>query len=90
MYLGTPFPHGAGESPIRLSANNTFKVYRGTNQVAADNIFLGEFKVQNNSFAEGQATIDFEISEKHQLFVSASADSTGNKRLEIERVSSQD
>lgn len=89
MYLGMPLPHGGGEYPIRLTPGNSFKVYRGTNQIAAKNLFLGEFKVQNASLAEGQASIDFEISDKHELFVSASADAAGDQRLKIEKISSE-
>jgi hypothetical protein len=66
------------------------KVYRGTNDSAADNCFLGEFEIVNYSKTQKarELWLFFSVNEKRQLFVQARAiDKTHNDALKLKRVS---
>jgi hypothetical protein len=62
------------------------KIYRGTNDIAASNHFLGEFQIGNYPKAKTSldGTIFFMLSEKKKLFMEAHLEN--NSSLELKRV----
>lgn len=59
------------------------KIYRGTNEIAGSNHFLGEFQIEGYSKAKSSldGTAFFMLSETKQLFVKAQAENKANLRL---------
>lgn len=88
MLLTSPLPRGASQTrPLGLGWPEMVKIYRGTNQVAASNHFLGEFQVVAVASEEEKSKLEigFELSAQKDLFVNAT-DETGGKRYEVRRV----
>lgn len=48
MYLSGTLPRGGGQN-MMLESTNSFRVYRGTNRIAASNHFLGEYLIADLS-----------------------------------------
>jgi hypothetical protein len=66
------------------------KIFRGTNDLASENYFLGEFKIVNYGKIKQpmELWLFFSVDEKSQLFVRARAvDKTHNDALKLKRVS---
>jgi hypothetical protein len=63
-----------------------FKIYRGTNEIAVSNHFLGEFQIGGYSKTKTSltGTVFFMLSQPKQLFVQAKAENKAN--LELKRV----
>lgn len=68
------------------------KIFRGTNDIAAENYFLGEFEIVNYKKIKEprELWLSFDVDEKKQLFVRASAwtmDNAHSDNLKLKRVS---
>ena len=59
------------------------KIYRGTNEIAASNHFLGEFQIGGYSKTKSplDGTVFFMLSETKQLFVEAQAENKASLKL---------
>ncbi len=88
MYLSGSVPRGGGQT-FSLNPGDTLKVYRGTNQLAAKNHWLGEFNVsdfQEPGPRPANLEIDFEITAERRVLISARADGGSSVYLKLDRV----
>ena len=87
MFLNGPHQHGGGET-VPLLQTNLLKIYRGTNLVAENNHFLGEFRVTDLGNEQFKDFIDvsFEFTESHDLLMYARAGPQSSRLFTLERV----
>jgi hypothetical protein len=93
MFLTGPVPRRGYKTPlltVDLKAGAPkFKIYRGTNELAAANQFLGEFQIAGYSRTKQslQLMVIFDLDTKQELSVQArDVDATHNTALKIKRI----
>jgi hypothetical protein len=90
-YLSGILPRSAGQN-IALNVSNCFKVYRGTNRIAAGNHFLGEYLVTDLPASPAglhEVTLSFRISEKRELYMYARSNGGTSVLYTLRRVDTQ-
>ena len=88
IYLSGSLPRGGGTT-VSLNPGETLKVYRGTNQVAAKNLLIGEFNVTNFPGTDPRPVnmeVDFELTAESNVLISARVDGQSFKYLKLDRV----
>ena len=93
MFLATPIPRVGYKKPLltfdlKMGAPQ-IKIYRGTNDLARDNHFLGQFKIVDypKTKQSMQLMLFFILDEKKRLFLQASdVDETHNTVLKLTQV----
>jgi len=88
MYLAQPVPRYGGSSKFfEANAPRRFRVYRGDNEIAAKNKFLGEFEIVGpaNPAESVEAMIGFKVNDQRQLLLSVT-DIGGNHVLNVRRI----
>jgi hypothetical protein len=88
MYLAQPTPRYGGSSiSYESSKRRTFKVYRGVNEVAAKNKFLGEYEIIDPGYSlqELQAMIGFKVTAEQQLLLCVT-DMSGTHTMNVRRI----
>ena len=93
MFLATPIPRDGYKKPlltVDLKAGAPrIKIFRGTNELAGENHFLGQFEIVNypKSKSSMQLMLFFSVDEKRRLFMQArDVDETHNTALKLKRV----
>jgi molecular chaperone DnaK (HSP70) len=94
MFLTTPIPRDGYKKPLLTidlkSGAPKIKIFRGTNDLANNNYFLGEFEIVNypKTKQSMQLMLFFSVDEKKRLFLQArDVDETHNTALKLKRLS---